>query len=167
MSLRGALAGLAHHSMRAYFVAVAAGLTLVVSAFLPWAFIGDVPLGGVPDIAGLWVLGLGLLAIGLATLSILTRKNSRHPLLLTGLVALGILFLAPKLMQRSAAEQAWAHAQAIAIVDGVQASVPPEIYAATGVYIGLVGAALLVLFGLTIVVKQVVHPYAEPEDDDL
>ena len=153
--------------MRAYFLAVAAGLSLVISAFLPWVFVGDAPLGGVPDLAGLWVLGLGLLAIVLATLSILTRKNSRHPLLLVGLVALGVLFLAPKLMQRSAAEQAWARAQAIAIVDGVQASPPPPTYAATGVYVGIAGAALLVLFGFTIVVKQVSRPFAEPEDGDL
>ena len=153
--------------MRAYLLAVAAGMSLVVSAFLPWVFVGDVPLGGVPGVAGFWVLGLGLLAIVLATLSILTRRNSRHPLLLVGLVALGVLFLAPRLMQRSAAEQAWARAQAIAIVDGVQASAPPPTYAAIGVYVGISGAVLLVLFGLTIVVKQVSRPYAEPEDGDL
>jgi hypothetical protein len=36
----------------------------------------------------------------------------------------------------------------------------------SGVYLGFTGAVVLVLFGLTIVVKQVSTPYAAPEDDD-
>ena len=79
--------------MRAYYFPAAAGVLLIISAFLPWMTVGDVPLGGIPDTAAWWVLGLGGLAVLLAGLSIWTRKNSRHPLLLVGLMAFAILFL--------------------------------------------------------------------------
>jgi hypothetical protein len=167
MSVGSAARLAAAHSMRAYYVAIVGGAMLVVSAFLPWLVLGDVGIGGVPDIAGLWVLGLGILAIVLASLSIYTRKNSRHPLLLVGLVALGILFLAYEWLQRVAVEQAWARTQAIAIVDNVNPGQAPATAVGQGVYLGMTGALLLVTFGLTIVVKRVASPYAEPEDDDV
>src|SRR5918999_1834590 len=107
-----------HHRMRAYYLPFAAGVGLVVSAFLPWVVIGDVGVGGVPAASALWILGLGIAAMTLAFLSVMTRKNSRHPLLLVGLVALAIEFLAWQWMQRSVAEQAWASAHARAIVEG-------------------------------------------------
>lgn len=155
-----------NHRMRAYYLPAGAGAALIVSAFLPWVFIGETPLGGVPDVAALWVLGLGLLAVVLASLSIVTRKNSRHPLLVVGLTALAILFLAYKWMVRSAAEQAWAASQAVAIVDRVPVPISPDTETGVGIYVGVVASTVLVLFGLTIVVKQVSKPYAEPEDDD-
>jgi hypothetical protein len=151
--------------MRAYYVALVAGVLLVVSAFLPWLFLGEMALGGVPDLAGLWVLALGLTAILLASLSIYTRKNSRHPLLVVGLASLGILFLAYEWMKRTVAEQAWARTQALAIVEQIPPGPMPEPSMGYGVYLGLAGSIVLVLFGLTIVVKQVSSPYAEPEDD--
>ena len=49
--------------------------------------------GAFPDMAALWVLGLGSCRRVLATLSLITRKNSRHPLLVVGLAALGITYL--------------------------------------------------------------------------
>src|SRR6476660_1265112 len=67
--------------MRAYFVPLFAGLVLFVSAFLPWVIVGGFERRGIPDLWALWVAGLGLLAATLAFLSLLTRKNSRHPLL--------------------------------------------------------------------------------------
>ena len=48
-----------NHSMRAYYVPAASGLALVASAFMPWMMMGDIALGGVPNVAGLWVLALG------------------------------------------------------------------------------------------------------------
>lgn len=167
MKIPAVMGGFLHHSMRAYFLPAAAGLALIVSAFMPWVVVGDVAIGGVPELASLWILGLGALAILLATLSIITRRNSRHPLLLVGLAAFGILLMAERLMERSAAEQAWATSQAIAIVDGVRAADPPETEPAAGAYVGLVAAGALVLFGLTIVVRRVARPYAEPVDDDV
>lgn len=154
------------HGMRAYYVPLAAGLGLTVSAFLPWVVIGETALGGVPDVAGLWVLGLGLLAMLLASLSIATRRNSRHPLLLVGLAAFGIVLLAEKLMERTAEQEAWAVTQAAAIVSGVGPRAAADAVPTWGTYLGLGAAAVLVLFGLTIVVKKVARPYAEPQDDD-
>src|SRR5688572_31381423 len=70
--------------MRAYYLPFVAGALLVVSAFLPWVVIGGVGVGGVPAASALWILALGVAAMILASLSVMTRKNSRHPLLLIG-----------------------------------------------------------------------------------
>lgn len=153
--------------MRAYYIAASAGALLIVSAFLPWMMMGDVPLGGVPETAGLWILGLGIVAMLLAGLSIWTRKNSRHPLLVVGLAALAILFLGYQWMSRTARNSAWAQTQARAIVENVPAGQVPETSVGPGIYIGLAAAAVLVMFGLTIVVKRVPRAYAVPKDDDV
>lgn len=167
MGLKDGLAAVAHHGMRAYYLPVVAGLMLAVSACMPWILMGGRQFGGVPDVAGFWVLGLGVLAVVLATLSIITRKNSRHPLLLVGLVAFGILFLSEKLMERAAEEQAWVRSHATAIVQGVETSDhPADAAMAPGAYLGLVAATILTLFGMTIVIRRVSRPYAEPTDDD-
>jgi hypothetical protein len=166
MSVGDSLRQVASHRMRAYYIALVAGALLVVSAFLPWLFLGEIPVGGVPDVAGFWVLALGLTAMLLASLSIYTRKNSRHPLLVVGLASLGILFLAYEWMKRAVTEQAWARSQALAIVEQITPGQTPEPIMGYGVYLGLAGSIVLVLFGLTIVVKQVSTPYAAPEDDD-
>lgn len=167
MSLASVLTAAARHRMRPYYIALAAGALLVASAFMPWIRVGNTPIGGVPDFAGLWILGLGLAAMTLASLSIYTRKNSRHPLLLVGLISLGIFFLAHQWLESSAREQAWARAQALAIVDDIKAPAMPRTAIAFGIYVGLTASTVLVLFGLTIVVKRVSTPYAAPEDDDI
>ena len=123
-------------------------------------------IGGLPSPAGFWVLGLGLLAVLLAVLSFITRKNSRHPLLLVGLAAFAILLTAERLLERSAAQQAWARSQANAIVGGDAPAVVPDPVMASGAWVGLSAAAVIALFGLTIVVRRAAQPYAEPEDDD-
>jgi len=115
--------------------------------------------------AGFWVLGLGLLAILLASLSIITRRNSRHPLLLVGLAAFAILFLGERFLERSAADRLWARSQAQAIVRGDPVAELPSPVMGEGAYLGLTASSLITLFGLTIVVRRVVQPYAEPEDD--
>jgi hypothetical protein len=73
--------------MRGYYVAAIAGVTLTVSAFLPWVVVGENNLGGFPSMSSVWIAGLGLSATVLAALSLITRKNSRHPLLVVGLLA--------------------------------------------------------------------------------
>ena len=167
MALRDAVRGTLQHPMRAYYLPIAAGVALGSSAFMPWIAIGDQGLGGVPELAGLWVLGLAILAVVLACLSISTRKNSRHPLLLVGLFAFGVLFLAERLMERNAAQQGWAAAQARAIVDGVAVLPTLEPVMATGAYLGLAAATIIALFGLTVVVKRAPQIYAQAEDDDV
>jgi hypothetical protein len=155
------------HSMRAYYIPIAAGLLLIVSSFLPWMFLGQVKIGGVPDPAGFWVLGLGMIAVTLAGLSIWTRKNSRHPLLVVGLAAFAITFLGYQWLSRSVREAAWARSQAQAIVENLPAKDPETTVAGLGIYLGMAAAVVLIGFGLTIVIKQVPRPYATPDDDDI
>ena len=153
--------------MRAYYIPATAGGVLIISAFLPWMRVGEVPLGGVPDAAGWWVLGLGALAVLLAGLSIWTRKNSRHPLLLVGLMAFAILFLGYQWMARAVRNSMWAQAQARAIVENVPAGELPNAIVGPGVYLGMLASLVLVGFGLTIVIKRVPRAYAVAEDDDV
>jgi hypothetical protein len=153
--------------MRVYYIPAAGGVLLIASAFLPWMYLGDTGFGGVPDAAGLWVLGLGAVAVLLAGLSLWTRKNSRHPLLLVGLAAFAILFLGYQWMARTVRDAVWAQTQARAIVNDMPAGTMPETAVGPGLYLGLAAALVLVLFGLTIVVKRVPSAYATPEDDDI
>ncbi|MQA30350.1 MAG: hypothetical protein GEU82_11005 [Luteitalea sp.] len=159
--------GLFRPGMRVYFLPFAAGLVLSISAFFPWVILGDVRLIGFPDTAALWIVGLGLIASLLAALSLITRKNSRHPLLLVGLVALGIMFLSWRLMPRAAADRALTRSQALAIVDHTEVGAAPEASAGSGIFVGLAAAAVIVGFGLTIVIRQAARPYVSDPDDDV
>lgn len=153
--------------MRAYFIPLAAGVALATSAFLPWVVVGGVSLRGVPGVAALWVLGLGSLSAVLATLSLMTRKNSRHPLLVVGLAALGITYLSLQIMPRLAGENALTVSQAFAIVENRPPDAAPTASAGIGIYVGLAASAVLVAFGLTIVIKRASQPYvnSDPNDD--
>jgi hypothetical protein len=154
--------------MRAYIVPLVAGVMLAVSAFLPWVRVGGISLSGVPDTTALWIVALGVLAAVLATLSLITRKNSRHPLLLIGLVALGLMFLSWQLAPTAVAERVLTRSQALAIVEGRPFSEAPSTVVGEGIYVGLIAAGALVGFGLTIVVKRVARPYVvESQDDDV
>src|SRR5438128_5068559 len=143
------LGGMLRPGMRAYCIPLLAGVALTVSAFLPWVIVGDVALEGVPDVAALWIAGLGILAAVLATLSLITRKNSRHPLLLIGLVSLGITFLSWRIMPRAAGERALTVSQAFAIVQNRPMGPPPAAPVGSGLYLGLAASAVLVFFGPT------------------
>ena len=152
--------------MRAYFVPLVAGMALATSAFLPWVIVGEISLPGFPDTMALWVLSLGAVAALLAILSLITRKNSRHPLLLVGLMALGIMFLSWRIMPRVVADRALTRSQAIAIVEDRPLGEPPVAFVGSGIYLGLVAAVVLVGFGMTIVVKRASHAYAVADPDD-
>jgi len=153
--------------MRAYYLPIVAGSLLSLSAFLPWIRVGDAALTGISGAAGWWILGLGLVAMTLAALSIATRKNSRHPILIVGLVALGIEFLASRVLGRSAAEAAWVSSQASALLHGMAPPADPRTAVGSGIYLGLTAAGALVAFGLTIVVRRSASAYREPMDDDV
>ena len=159
--------GIFRPGMRAYFVPLVAGIVLAASAFLPWVVVGDVSIAGVPDVEALWVAGLGALAAVLALLSLVTRKNSRHPLLIIGLFALGITFLSWRIMPRTAGERASTMAQAFAIVDDMPVVAAPVPVVGLGIYLGLAASCALVAFGLTIVVRRAstVYLVASPDDD--
>ena len=165
MSLRDGVGRALAHSMRAYYMPLVAGVALTASAFMPWMLMGEQRLGGVPDVASLWVLGLGILAVVLAALSVITRKNSRHPLLLVGLAAFAIVLLSEQLMERSAEDQAWARSEARAIVVGGAAEAQPSPAMAPGGYLALAAATVITLFGLTMIVR-VAGLYAVPDNDD-
>ena len=152
--------------MRGYYVPVVAGLALVASTFLPWIRIGDTTLIGMPSVPALWIAGLGAIAVVLATLSLITRRNSRHPLLVVGLLALGIMVLSWRILPRSVGERALSLSQAIAIVDGTDVAATPDALIGIGIYLGVAASAAIALFGLTIMVKRVVRPYAVPSRDD-
>jgi hypothetical protein len=160
--------GMFRPGMRAYLVPLVAGIVLVVSAFLPWVVVGATSLKGVPDTdtTALWVVALGAAAAVLATLSLITRKNSRHPLLLVGLVAFGALFLAWRVMPRMAGERALTSSQAFAIVENTPMGAAPDARAGSGIYLGFAASTAIVLFGLTIVVKRAARPYVVAEADD-
>jgi hypothetical protein len=115
------------------------------------------------------VAGLGALASVLATLSLITRKNSRHPLLVVGLMALGLTFLAWRIVPRAAEQGARTWAQAVAIADGMSAAAVPEPHALAGIgiYVGIAAAVVLVCFGLTIVIRRASQTYvvSDPDDD--
>lgn len=153
--------------MRAYIVPLIAGIALAVSAFLPWVVVGDVTLRGFPDTMALWIIGLGAVAALLATLSLITRKNSRHPLLLVGLVALGIMFLSWQILPKTVGDRALTRSQAIAIVEDRPLGDPPVTLVGSGIYLGLAASVILVGFGLTIVVKRASQTYVltDPDDD--
>ena len=152
--------------MRAYFIPFVAGIVLAVSAFLPWVIVGGESMAGVPDVWALWAAGLGALAAVLAMLSLITRKNSRHPLLVIGLFALGIMFLAWRIMPRTAGERALTISQAFAIVENTPIGAPPTAAVGVGIYLGLIASCVLVAFGLTIVVKRAATPYTVTSPDD-
>jgi hypothetical protein len=152
--------------MRGYYVPLIAGLVLIVSAFLPWISIGETTLLGIPNVPALWVAGLGAIASVLATLSLITRKNSRHPLLVVGLIALGIMVLSYRILPRSVSERAASLSQADAIVQGGEAAATPQALVGVGIYTGIAAAAAIALFGLTIVVKRVSRPYTVASHDD-
>jgi hypothetical protein len=159
--------GIFRPGMRAYFIPFVAGIVLTVSTFLPWVIVGGVSMNGVPDVWALWVAGLGTLAAVLALLSLITRRNSRHPLLIIGLFALGIMLLSWRIMPRTAGERALTISQAFAIVENTPMTAAPNADVGVGIYLGLVASGVLVAFGLTIVVKRVSTAYvvASPDDD--
>ena len=153
--------------MRAYLIPLTAGCALSASVFLPWVVVDEFSLLGFPDSAALWILGLGMVAVLLATLSLITRKNSRHPLLLVGLVALGIMVLSWRVMPRTIADRALIRSQAVAIVESRPVDVQPTARAGSGIYLGLFASGVITGFGLTIVVKSASQAYVvtDPNDD--
>jgi hypothetical protein len=152
--------------MRAYLVPLVAGIALTASAFLPWVIVGEVALRGVPDLPALWITGLGALAAVLATLSLITRKNSRHPLLLIGLLSTGIMFLSWRIMPEAVTNRARIRSQALAIVEQRAVDEAPAATVGVGIYLGLASAVTLTGFGLTIIVKRTSQPYVIADQDD-
>ena len=160
------LRGMFRPGMRAYIVPLVAGPILALSPFLPWVRVGDLSLAGVPDTMAVWVVALGVLASVFAFLSLVTRRNSRHPLLLVGLVSLALMFLSWRLMPQEVAERALTRSQAMAIVENEPLGSAPTAIVGIGMYLGLGAASFIVLFGLTIVVTRASKPWVPVDPDD-
>ena len=82
-------------------------------------------------------------------------------------MSLGILFLSWRIMPRTAGERALTVSQAFAIVENTPIDAAPVALAGSGIYLGLVASAVLVCFGLTIVIRRASSAYvtADPDDD--
>lgn len=152
--------------MRGYYVPLVAGVVLILSTFLPWIRLGDSALAGMPSVAAMWAAGLGALAVVLAALSLVTRKNSRHPLLVVGLFALGVMVISWRVLPRSVSDRARSQSQATAIVEGGDPDPTPDALIGLGIYVGTAASAAIALFGLTIVVRRVAQPYVVVTKDD-
>ena len=68
--------GMFRPGMRGYLVPLIAGVTLTLSAFLPWVIVGDEARRGIPDVWALWIAGLGVIAALLAALSRVGQRNT-------------------------------------------------------------------------------------------
>jgi hypothetical protein len=71
-----------------------------------------------------------------------------------------------RVLPRSVADRALSQSQATAIVEGGDPDPTPDALIGAGIYVGTAAAALITLFGLTIVVKRVAQPYAVASQDD-
>ena len=137
-----------------------AGVVLTASAFLPWVIVDNVAIPGVPDVWALWVAGLGAIAAVLAMLSLVTRKQlapsaARHR---TVRARHHVPVVAHHAAHRRRAAR-YTVAQAFAIVENRpvsrRAGGDRSASASTS---GLAASTVLVVFGLTIVVKRASQP---------
>jgi hypothetical protein len=76
------------------------------------------------------------------------------------------MFLSWRIMPRTAGERALTVSQAFAIVENTPMKTSADAVAGAGIYLGLSASAVLVAFGLTIVVNRVKKPYTVPDVDD-
>jgi hypothetical protein len=118
------------------------------SSFLPWLRIGEVGLPGISDPAGYFVLGLGAVGALLSLVGLATARNTKHGLVLVGLAGLTTLVVVWFSGAATIADRAQARAEAVAIVDNVPVSPVPAVHAATGLVLGLAGAAAAAAVGL-------------------
>lgn len=133
---------------RSTAVSLLAALTLMAAAFLPWLRLGSTALPGVPDPAGFFVLGLGVLGVLLVAASHLSKRNLRQWLMLVGFAGVTTLAVVWLTGPATVADRARAHAEALAIVDGVAVEPVPAVGVGYGLLLGLVGAGVLAAEGL-------------------
>jgi hypothetical protein len=134
--------------------ALVASLALAASAFLPWLRLGDVGLAGVPDPAGLFVLALGVLGAGLSLMRLLARRDTRRWLMLVGMAGLTGLIVVWRTGPPTIADRAQAHAEAVALVDNVPMQPVPGVRLGSGLWLGLVSSAALLVAGLNGIIKR-------------
>jgi hypothetical protein len=126
----------------------AGGLALVASAFLPWLRIGDVPLAGVPDPAGFFILGLGVAAVVIALIAAVLRPLPPFVVMLAGVAAVSALAVVWRTGPETVAYRALARAEAVALVDSVPVQPVPPVHVGAGVFVGMAGGLAVVLAGV-------------------
>jgi hypothetical protein len=130
-------------------LALIGGAALATSPFLPWVRIGSVLMKGIPDPAALFVLALGLAALVVSVVSAISRRRAPYALLLIGLAALTTLAVVWRTGPAAVALRAQARAEAVALVDNVPVQPVPAVSAAAGLYVGIAGALLVAVVGIS------------------
>jgi hypothetical protein len=69
-------------------------------------------------------------------------------------------------MPRTISGRVLTRSQAVAIVDGAPLGAVPQVAVGYGIYVGLIASIVLVVFGLTIVIKRASQPYVVSDVDD-
>jgi len=136
------------HMVRPFYVSMAGSVVLAASVFLPWLRIGSVPLAGVSDPAGFFVLGLGVFGVLLSAAGIFMRRNMRQGLMLVGLAGLTTLAVIWRTGPSTIADRAQARAEAVALVDKVAVQPPPRVAIGPGLLVGLAASAVVASVGL-------------------
>lgn len=134
--------------MQRHLPPLAGSVLLTASPFLPWLRIGGVSLRGVPDPAGLIVVGVGALGILLSVLCLLRRKPLEPWLMLVGLAGVTTLGVVWMTGPATIADRALARAEAIALVDNVAMQAVPPVRVGIGLLLGLLGAAVVAVHGI-------------------
>jgi hypothetical protein len=139
---------------RTYLVGVAAAAILAASSFLPWLRLGSLPLAGIPDPAGYFVLGAGAIGALASAAGLVTRRDVRQALVLAGLAALTTLVVVWMTGPATIADRAQARAEAVAIVDNVPAATVPAVTVGFGLIVGIGAAVVLTAAGLQGVLRR-------------
>lgn len=134
---------------RPYILALIASGALAAAAFLPWLRLGEIGLPGIPDPAGFFVLGLSGVGLLLSLAGILTRRHTRHVLVLVGLAGLTTLVVVWVTGPSTIADRAQARAEALALVDNVAVQPVPPVRIGAGLVLGLAASAAIAAVGLT------------------
>jgi hypothetical protein len=138
----------------AYALSLIASAALVSSAFLPWLWLGDVRIAGIPDPAGYFVAASGLVGLILGALGLAARRYTGPGLFLVGLAGATTLALVWITGPSTISERAEQHAQAVALVDNVAVQPPPPVTVGAGLIAGMAAACLTMAAGLAAAVQQ-------------
>lgn len=132
--------------------------TLAGSAFLPWLWLDDVRIAGVPDPAGFFVTAVGAVGFVLALFGLVRRRNTGQLLFLAGLAGVTTLAIVWINGPATVSERAEIHAQAVALVDNVALQPPPPVTVGIGLSIGVAAAIVTMVAGLAVAARQRLGP---------
>ena len=138
----------------AYALSLIASAALMGSTFLPWLWLGDVRIAGIPDPAGYFVAAAGLVGLMLGALGLMSRRHTGAALFLVGLAGATTLALVWITGPSTISERAELHAQAVALVDNVAVQPPPPVRVGAGLIAGMAASCLTMAAGMAAAVRQ-------------